>query len=91
MVISIAVKKGIIPDDYKHTIPLKNITGVQHTKPTVFSPGKVVIKHNGASADAVVNVPMFADKLNKDTFLYSAGELKKVTEIIDAINKARSK
>ncbi|MFI6027175.1 hypothetical protein [Amycolatopsis magusensis] len=91
VVISIAVKDWLIPGDDENRFPVSRIKNISHQPPTTWKPGRVVFTVEGATQEIVGNVPMFADKLDRYTFQYSADKAEQVGEIVGAIKRARGK
>ena len=90
--ISIATKdKLLLPGDLKNKFPVNKITRIDHSPPTAWKPGRIVFVVTGISPEIVANVPMFADKLDENTFQYPAGMRRRVTELLEAIEQARGK
>ncbi|UOZ05181.1 hypothetical protein [Amycolatopsis sp. WQ 127309] len=88
--LSVATKSWfIIPGDTKNRFPVEKISKIQHTPPTAWKPGKIVFVVPDSAADVVANVPLFADKLAGNTFLYPYGMRAKVAKFLEAVEKAR--
>ncbi|MEU3626042.1 hypothetical protein BS329_40450 [Amycolatopsis coloradensis] len=74
----------------KHTFTVGKISGLKNIPPTAFKPGKLVFDVPGASKAVVEDVPMYADKVDMNTFTYGGMDSKHVKMLEAAIRKAMS-
>ncbi|KZB79794.1 hypothetical protein [Amycolatopsis regifaucium] len=81
-----AAVKGL--GDRKHTFSVGKINGIKNIPPTAFKPGRLVFDVPGASKAIVEDVPMYADKVDMNTFTYGAMDAKNVQALEAAIRKA---
>ncbi|KFZ82252.1 hypothetical protein ED92_18785 [Amycolatopsis sp. MJM2582] len=77
-------------NDKKHTFSLEKVTAIRNFPPTAFKPGRLVFEVTGASKAIVEDVPMYADKVDMNTFTYGGMNSKHVKELEAAIRKAMS-
>ncbi|MEV7554603.1 hypothetical protein AB0N89_33715 [Amycolatopsis sp. NPDC089917] len=83
-----AAVKGL--GNRKHTFSVEKISGIKNIPPTAFKPGRLVFEVPGASKTVVEDVPMYADKVDMNTFTYGGMNSKQVKELEAAIKKAMS-
>ncbi|MBE1574104.1 hypothetical protein ACFORH_33840 [Amycolatopsis roodepoortensis] len=83
-----AAVKGL--NNKKHTFTVEKISGITNIPPTAFKPGRLVFDVKGASKAVVEDVPLYADKVDMNTFTYGGMDSKHVKELEAAIRKAMS-
>ncbi|WP_410582152.1 hypothetical protein [Amycolatopsis sp. lyj-108] len=83
-----AAVKGL--NDKKHTFSVEKISGIKNIPPTAFKPGMLIFEVTGASKAIVEDVPLYADKVDMNTFTYGGLNSKHVKELEAAVRKAMS-
>jgi len=86
---TITIKAAVKGLDYKkHTFTVEKIKGIKNIPPTAFKPGRLVFEVAGASKAIVEDVPLYADKVDMNTFTYGGMNSKHVKELEAAVRKA---
>ncbi|OXM42446.1 hypothetical protein [Amycolatopsis alba] len=80
-----AAVKGL--SNRKHTFSVEKISGIKNIPPTAFKPGRLIFEVPGAPKTIVEDVPMYADKVDLNTFTYGGMNSRNVKELEAAIRK----